>query len=769
MKLLKYFNFKFSSSLLPLLILIIGFLVTYIAFNVAETQLHQKKINYFNFRVREAASLINNRMQAYEQVLRGADGLFTASKNVDRDEFRNYITQLNLAHYYPGIQGVGFSLIVPNEKKAAHIAYQRSKGFPEYTIRPEGKRDVYTSIIYLEPFSGRNLQAFGYDMFSEPVRRAAMQKAIDSGKLTLSGKVRLVQETDKDRQVGFLMYLPIYLNGSTPDNIIKRRENIVGWVYAPFRMKDLMDGLFGEHANDLDIHIFNGRSMSKENLMFDSNLPNRPNNQLSKTVEIEIADHFWTVHIQSLPLIDERVESNLPYLIALIGSVISVMLSLLIWFLITGRTRAINFAKKMNTRLMNKRKRLTNIIEGTQVGTWEWNVQNGQLILNERWAEIIGYTLSELEPVSIDTWLKFLHPNDLTISTTALEKHFSGEVRYYECEVRMKHKDGNWIYVLSRGKVSKWSGSGKPLMMFGTHQDITYRKQAENELKIAATVFESEVGMYVTDNQSVILRVNNAFTKITGYEEDEVIGSKASKMNSSEQDKESYVSMWESINTNGTWEGEIWNKRKNGDIFPAHLNITVIKNANNEVINYVYTILDNTEQNRLETELKRQAHLDYLTELSNRRHFIKQGEVELSRAIRYGNPLSLMLLDIDFFKSINDTYGHNVGDLAIQSLSKVCKDTMRQVDIIGRLGGEEFAIILPETSSKKAVEVAERLREAVANTKVTPPVGLPIQFTVSIGVTSLDQKDANIDMLLDQADKAMYQAKKTGRNKVCVG
>lgn len=126
------------------------------------------------------------------------------------------------------------------------------------------------------------------------------------------------------------------------------------------------------------------------------------------------------------------------------------------------------------------------------------------------------------------------------------------------------------------------------------------------------------------------------------------------------------------------------------------------------------------------------------------------------------------MLDIDFFKNVNDTYGHQVGDAVLQALSKVCQETLRQVDIAGRIGGEEFAILLPEAEVKEALEVAERLRETVAKTKVDIPVGLPIQFTVSIGVAAVNNKNVNIDTLLNQADKALYKAKEKGRNKVCV-
>ncbi|MFV1923037.1 MAG: CHASE domain-containing protein [Methylotenera sp.] len=631
----------------PLLTLIVCLLITYIAFSKAKTEVDADRQVYFDFRVREAINLIENRMQTYEQVLLGTAGLFKSSKKVERNEFKEYVETLNLAKNYPGIQGVGFSLIIYPEDKNQHTKAIRSEGFPSYTIWPDGSRDIYTSIIYLEPFSDRNLRAFGYDMFSESVRHLAMQKAIDTGKTHLSGKIKLVQETGEKDQAGFLMYLPIYENSPNIETQMERRDKIIGWVYSPFRMNDLMEGLFGEYAEDLDIHIYDGEAQTDKSLMYDSDGSYIIPNEQSKTINLEIANHPWTVQIHPLPSMNLRVDNTNPHLILAIGAIISVLLSLLIWFLVTGRERAINIATQMNADLMYQAQRLTNILEGTRAGTWEWNILTGETHFNENWAKMIGYELKELEPISINTWLKFVHPKDAQISEALLAKHFSGESAYYECEARMKHKDGHWVWVLDRGKVTSWSPDGMPLLMSGTHQDINERKQ-------------------------------------------------------------------------------------------------------------------------LEFELKRQAHLDPLTGLSNRRHFLVQGDVELSRAIRSNSKLSVLMLDIDFFKKVNDSYGHQAGDSIIQALAKACQDTIRKINVIARLGGEEFAIILPGTNAYDAILVAERLREFVANMEVTIPPNLSIKVTISIGISTLDNNFTNIDTLLNQADKALYEAKKTGRNKVCI-
>ncbi len=144
-------------------------------------------------------------------------------------------------------------------------------------------------------------------------------------------------------------------------------------------------------------------------------------------------------------------------------------------------------------------------------------------------------------------------------------------------------------------------------------------------------------------------------------------------------------------------------------------------------------------------------------------------EQELNRAVRYKNPLSIFMMDIDFFKRVNDAHGHKVGDIALKKLADICMQTLREVDVVGRLGGEEFAILLPETGKDEAIDAAERLRRSIENANVALESGLPLQFTVSIGVSSLSSNEDNIDVLLNRADQGLYQAKNSGRNRVCVG
>jgi diguanylate cyclase (GGDEF)-like protein len=185
-------------------------------------------------------------------------------------------------------------------------------------------------------------------------------------------------------------------------------------------------------------------------------------------------------------------------------------------------------------------------------------------------------------------------------------------------------------------------------------------------------------------------------------------------------------------------------------------------------IRMVGTNEDITEQKDLQKQLELQAHHDYLTGLSNRRHFMEQGGLALAVAKRYDHALSLCMLDIDQFKSINDTRGHKAGDIVLQKLGHILRETLRTVDIVGRMGGEEFAILMPETDLQEAAEIAERLRETIAKCDVILEAGLPLHFSVSIGVSTMKDKEVNMDILISQADTALYQAKNTGRNKVCL-
>ncbi|WP_420472762.1 CHASE domain-containing protein [Noviherbaspirillum sp. ST9] len=338
-----------ARDVLTVLVLIASLLVTYKVWEDARNNVRHLVQSTFDYRVREVGEVIRERLMIYEQVLRATKGLFIVRGEVDRGMFRTYVDALNLTDNYPGIQGVGYSAFVPAAEKDQHVARVRSEGFTDYTIRPEGARDVYSAIVYLEPFSGRNLRAFGYDMYSDPVRRAAMDKARDTGSAALSAKVTLVQESGGEVQSGFLMYLPVYDDDTPYDLPEQRRSNLDGWVYAPFRMGDFMRGLFDNLGIDIDIEIYDDGDLHERAQMFDARKDVQalsPDFRYRAVTRVEAANHMWSVAIAALPVFEHRIESGRTLLVLQAGISISLLLALLVWIFLDDRARALQAANQ---------------------------------------------------------------------------------------------------------------------------------------------------------------------------------------------------------------------------------------------------------------------------------------------------------------------------------------------------------------------------------------------------------------------------------------
>lgn len=311
--------------------------------------------------------------------------------------------------------------------------------------------------------------------------------------------------------------------------------------------------------------------------------------------------------------------------------------------------RNINKIKEIEFQLEKERKRLENIIDSNNIGTWEWNVQTGETIFNERWAEIVGYTLDELKPINIDTWLKFIHPEDVEKSTNTLNAHFRGESNQYECEVRMKHKKGNWVWVLDKGKALSFTPKGEALIMFGTHTDITERKAFEREI--------------------------------------------------------------------------------------------------------------------IEISIR-----DPLTNIYNRRHIFSRLNEIKAKYERDKMDFSIAILDIDYFKRVNDNCGHLAGDFVLQEFTKIIGKNIRPFDLLGRFGGEEFIIIMLNCQKDTASLRIEDILKIIRNTNFIYR-NQRINFTFSAGISDSCDKEfenLNLDRLIDSADKKLYLAKKLGRNRIVI-
>ncbi|MDO6513084.1 diguanylate cyclase [Neptuniibacter sp. 2_MG-2023] len=302
----------------------------------------------------------------------------------------------------------------------------------------------------------------------------------------------------------------------------------------------------------------------------------------------------------------------------------------------------------IQNELAIERSMLEEMIWATHVGTWTWNFETEQVQFNDRWADLLGYTLAELMPVTFDTWRSLVHPDDLPLVETALQNHLDGVTAYYQHELRMKHKSGKWVWVLTQGKVVERDKAGTPLRVSGIHLDINSRKNLEAE-----------------------------------------------------------------------------------------------KDAHRQ-------------------QLEILATKDSLTHLYNRRSFVEFGEALFEQAKKSNQSLSFLMIDADYFKRINDQYGHHAGDQVLKSMAAFLERNIRQGDLLARLGGEEFGILMPKTERNTALMIANRISE-LAKFEVVDIEAEKLHFSLSIGVAELDDDIQTLSQLMAEADRALYEVKASGR------
>ncbi|WP_160691908.1 PAS domain S-box protein [Clostridium sp. C2-6-12] len=298
-------------------------------------------------------------------------------------------------------------------------------------------------------------------------------------------------------------------------------------------------------------------------------------------------------------------------------------------------------------------------------------------------------------------------------------------------------------------------------------RDITKFKHANDQINILSQAMEqSAVSIVMTDLNGNIEYINNKFTEITGYTKEEVIGKNPRILKADYDSRKDYINLWNNVLNGIEWQGQFKNKKKNGEYYWESANISPIFNSEGKIEKILAVKEDITESKRLENELKLQARTDELTEISNRRFFVEAVEHELIRTKGYSQEYAFLMLDIDHFKKINDNFGHAIGDMAIKKAAEVFKKTVREEDIIGRIGGEEFGILLVETDFQSAVKTAEKIRKNVESIELFDYKGNRIKLTISIGITKYTNERSSLHELMVAADKALYKAKNEGRNRV---
>ena len=416
-------------------------------------------------------------------------------------------------------------------------------------------------------------------------------------------------------------------------------------------------------------------------------------------------------------------------------------------------------------QLQEAKDRLDLAMQIARMGLWNWDLRTGMVQGDDTLAQIFGDLPADAGPVPIAEWRSRTHPEDLIALDPPLIACLKGETEQFEVAQRIRHRDGRWVWGLWRGRVTERDDQGRGVALMGSFHDISERREAHERLQLAASVFtHAREGITITDTRGTIIDVNDTFTRITGYSREEAIGNNPRMLQSGRQGPEFYAAMWKSLAEQGHFTGEVWNRRKNGELFAEIITISAVRNPLGATTHYVALFTDITSIKENERKLERIAHYDALTGLPNRVLLSDRLQQAMARCQRKGHCLAVAFIDLDGFKAVNDLHGHEQGDDLLVALAQRLQASLREGDTLSRMGGDEFVAVLSDLEHLYDCHpVLDRMLRAAAD-----PVRLGdrlFQLSASIGVTLFPTDGVGPDLLIRHADQAMYQAKQAGKNR----
>lgn len=465
------------------IVLVIGLMITAAATLYMKASVEKIAEQEFISQYTEIQNKISSRLSAHARILQSGAALFNASEIVTREQWRVFTQYLKVNKQLPGLQGIGFNLLIPRSELTKHIQEIHREGFPDYTVKPDGEREIYSPVTYLEPFSGRNLLAFGYDTFSDPVRRAAMEQARDTDSAALSDKIFLVQETGTEVQPGALMYVPVYRKDMPTDSVEHRRAAIFGWVSGPYRMTDLMQGILGardlEKEKQLHLHIFDGEQPSPQSLLYACHPVEQqkllPNVRFTRQIPLNFNGHHWTLHFTQTGGEFFTTEYIRVWLTLGGGLAITLLLFALILTLLDTRAEAQRMVDKQTAELRQSEKRYRDFFENANDLIHALDTEGHILYVNKLWRETLGYSEEEARK------LKIFDIVDARCKEKC-ESVFNCLMKGQKCEPTEAifiAKDGQKFFV--EGRCNPKLEDGKPIELLGIFRDVTERKLLGDE------------------------------------------------------------------------------------------------------------------------------------------------------------------------------------------------------------------------------------------------------------------------------------------------
>ena len=413
--------------------------------------------------------------------------------------------------------------------------------------------------------------------------------------------------------------------------------------------------------------------------------------------------------------------------------------------------------------LQRSEKRLYQALEASQNGMWDWNLQTQQMDFSPSFAALLGISVEPLGNQA-SNWLDRLHKHDRETLQRNLQKRLSSlNPTTFEDTYRLLHEDGSYRWIQLRGRLLL-TEQGQAERLIGTASDVTQRRMDEDSLRQAAAVVDAtQEGVLVTDAQQHIVHCNPAFTRITGYTQAEILGKSPGLLKSGRHDKSFYDSLWNALENRGSWSGEVWNRRKNGEIYPQWQCIRVIRDEQSDISHYVAVFSDISVLKRSQRELDYLAHHDPLSNLPNRLLFTERVERALDHDHIEPQCGAVLLIDLDHFKHINESLGHNIGDLLIKDVGQRLSEQLGKRMTLARLGGDEFGLLYEHcANAEQAAVMAQRLQNCL--NRAFNVMDNELFITASIGISLYPDDAHDVDQVLRNADSALFKAKNGGRD-----
>lgn len=582
---------------------------------------------------------VADHVAACEVALRGGYAFIKTVKDVDRRQWRDYCATLDLRRNYRAIQGLGYAPMVTEGAREAHVESVRREGFPDYDIWPSGSRTLHGPILYLEPFDERNQRAFGYDMFSEPTRRAAMERARDTGGPAISGTVTLVQESGEDIQAGFLMYFPVYSSSGRLDTLAGRRGALQGFVFSPFRMNNFMDEALGKWFTDIGVDIFDGGEPITSALMFQTAPEHSPVSgdrqpRFTSLVRKEFFGRTWTMWFYSLPEFEAKIDRFVPLVTLAAGLFVGLLFVVILLALSDTQRKATAIAEQMTADLRASEERTRLLLSSTGEPIYGIGPRGECTFCNAACVRALGYAGPE------ELLGKNMH---------ALIHHTRADGSAYpvkDCPIFNAFLHSEGVHVVDEHlwradgtsfPAEYWSypqvSGGKTLGAVVVFQDITQRKRAEADAARLAGLVQaaSRVAIVATDTMGLVTAFNKGAENLLGYDADEMLGTPVERIHLNEElDKAGSlmsrqmgrpISGFEVLVSRvrqGDYEARQWTYlRKDGAHVPVELVVTAISETSNKIIGFVGIATDMTDRVKAERALLRsKKRFHKLAELS---------------------------------------------------------------------------------------------------------------------------------------------------------